>query len=680
MKRDGKRRKIHLYHQPRTTKAEGTVSYYSLAICYKEKVGEKTKNMKKVLQYLGRLSLKEADNYRALLRILNNSKSPTDLVSLQSIIFEDEKSYFDSLIVNEIWKRIGLSNVFDTKIKGNQVLSTEHIARILTANRLLDPTSKIKTVEWFNDTLLSSIMDIDSEGYTKNKIFNELSKIHEAKEKIEELFWKFSVSNSSSEFEVYYFDGSTSWFEGTKCTLSKYALEKTRSFYSHVVGLMLITDRRGYPVAWEVVEGNKKDSTEFRPLIERVRKKYNIKEITYCFDRGVASLSNFNDIEKNESKFISGIKDNQISDIFDLDKFANTRDRILDYINLPIEDQKGNIPINSFYTSNKKVFYRDLGVIKKRRYIVSFNAQIYAVETKERERCMVNASLAINKLNLLFSNRKKTLNYDDAEVKVIEVLKKNKMAQFISYTLVPTVINKEIESYKIEIKVLTQKILKAGHTDGLMVYITDHVEKNSDKIHFKLSAFDIIKHYRDKYVVENAFREMKSFLDLRPFHVRTEEHVKAHYDIGIISYFINNYLHETLLSSDRNFDGFIKLISKKFSKDIVQLKKYCTENKTKLNEVKTSEEIEKLIKNVASTKKISENFIDVINQYCSTSSIRKFYKDIKACSKVVKLISPEGLEVYKMKPLSSSVKGHLNRLNMASLASPTIHTSHGIYQ
>ncbi|HLE12098.1 MAG TPA: transposase [Bacteriovoracaceae bacterium] len=275
--------------------------------------------MKKVLQYLGRLSAAEAENYRMLLKALNDNRPATQLVSIYDIVVAEEKKYFDSLILNHLWERLGLTKIFDSKIKANQSLSTEHIARILTINRLLDSTSKIGTIQWLNKTLLPTIMQIDSEHYTKNKIFNELSKIHEAKAEIEKLFWKFSRENSSSKYEVYYFDGSTSWFEGTKCPLSKYALEKTRSFCSHVVGLMLITDAKGYPVAWEIVSGEKKDSTEFRPLAERVKKQYNIKEITYCFDRGVASLANFNDIEKHQSKFISGIKDNQIGKVFNLD-------------------------------------------------------------------------------------------------------------------------------------------------------------------------------------------------------------------------------------------------------------------------------------------------------------------------------------------------------------------------
>jgi transposase len=675
MTKDGKRRKIHLYHQPRTTKKEGLVSYYSLAVCYKEN----GKNMKKVLQYLGRLSDIEANNYKSLLHALNCNQSASQLVDINSIILKEEKKYFNCLIVNELWKQLNLSDIFNTNIRSNQSLSTEQIARILTINRLLDPASKIGTINWLDTTLLPSIMQIDKNHYTKNKIFNELAKIHKNKSKIEQLFWKFSKQNSSSEFEVYYFDGSTSWFEGTKCSLSKYALEKTRNFYSHVIGLMLITDRKGYPVAWEAVEGNKKDSSEFKPLIERVREKYKIKKITYCFDRGVASISNFENIEKCDSKFISGIRDNQIPKIFDLNKFKKTRERILNYCNLTKEEQKGMIPIGGFYTSNKKVFYRDLGTIEKMRYIVSFNVQIYAIETADRETRIHKTALAINALNLCFKNRSKTLKYDEAEKQLLEVFKKHRTSQFCSYSLIPTLLNKKFESYKVELTILNDNIESAKLTDGMMVYITDHTEKKNKTI-FKLSAFDIIKHYRNKYIIENSFRELKSFLDLRPFYVRTEEHVKAHYDIGVIACFINNYIYEQLSMPDRNFIGLINLIQKQFPEDIKNLKEYSKEKNKPLKEITKNDDIFNFILNASKTKKMSNNFIKTLEHYCYSTSVRDFYSEIKASSTVMKLLTPNGLEIYKMKPLSSVVQGYLNQLNMASLASPSAHTSIKIYQ
>ncbi len=52
----------------------------------------------------------------------------------------------------------------------------------------------------------------------------------------------------------------------------------------------------------------------------------------------------------------------------------------------------------------------------------------------------------------------------------------------------------------------------------------------------------IIKAYRDKTKIEDVFKNVKSFLKLRPFFVNTDARVKAVYTICILAYFINRYL------------------------------------------------------------------------------------------------------------------------------------------
>jgi transposase len=57
-----------------------------------------------------------------------------------------------------------------------------------------------------------------------------------------------------------------------------------------------------------------------------------------------------------------------------------------------------------------------------------------------------------------------------------------------------------------------------------------------------VTAQTIIKAYRDKTKIEDVFKNVKSFLKIRPLFVNTEAHVKAVYTICIRAYFINRYL------------------------------------------------------------------------------------------------------------------------------------------
>ena len=76
--------------------------------------------------------------------------------------------------------------------------------------------------------------------------------------------------------------------------------------------------------------------------------------------------------------------------------------------------------------------------------------------------------------------------------------------------------------------------------DGVCVFLTNHTEKQGRG--FKVKPQTIIKAYREKTKIEDVFKNVKSFLKLRPFFVNTEAHVKAVYTICILAYFINRYL------------------------------------------------------------------------------------------------------------------------------------------
>ena len=61
---------------------------------------------------------------------------------------------------------------------------------------------------------------------------------------------------------------------------------------------------------------------------------------------------------------------------------------------------------------------------------------------------------------------------------------------------------------------------------------------------------DLICAYRDKNQIEQAFKEVKSFIKIQPFNVWTPKHVKAHYTICILSYLLDITIANRLKEMD----------------------------------------------------------------------------------------------------------------------------------
>lgn len=69
--------------------------------------------------------------------------------------------------------------------------------------------------------------------------------------------------------------------------------------------------------------------------------------------------------------------------------------------------------------------------------------------------------------------------------------------------------------------------------------IVTNISTTVEPEEYRLGPEELIKSYRDKNRIEEAFKEVKSFLKFQPTFVYTDEHVRAHYTICILSYLLN---------------------------------------------------------------------------------------------------------------------------------------------
>ncbi|NCN65777.1 MAG: hypothetical protein GW779_03880 [Candidatus Altiarchaeum hamiconexum] len=128
--------------------------------------------------------------------------------------------------------------------------------------------------------------------------------------------------------------------------------------------------------------------------------------------------------------------------------------------------------------------------------------------------------------------------------RINEKLEKIKAIRFVDYKLEPIFVNvksKEIKSFRILLLNDTEKvkenIKEARRTDGLWTIVTNICSKEDDLKGF--TAAELISSYRDKNQIEEAFKNVKSFINVQPFHVWTSTHVRAHYTICVLSYLLN---------------------------------------------------------------------------------------------------------------------------------------------
>ena len=94
-----------------------------------------------------------------------------------------------------------------------------------------------------------------------------------------------------------------------------------------------------------------------------------------------------------------------------------------------------------------------------------------------------------------------------------------------------------VKTYQGKVHINKDQKINSGRLDGFWLLVTNHNKRLNNN--YLMPATKAIQPYQDKVVIESAFRDIKSFVEIAPIHVWTNEHVKAHFTICVLAYLIN---------------------------------------------------------------------------------------------------------------------------------------------
>lgn len=596
--------KLHLHWRASQYKGNSYRSY-SLARAYRQN----GKNRKEIVIKLGKLSDSEASKWRTFLQAAKNPDA--FLTTLDDLVVIEHYAYLDVAVANTLWDEWKLNDIFKDNGKRNVAIAT--IARILAVNRCIDPASKSQTPEWFRTTALPWIVDVDPDLVNPSRIFRELAAIEELKEAIcDHLFALIKQWNPDSIKSVFY-DLSSTTFSGSRCVLMKWGHCK-EGYHNHVV-LAMVVSRDGLPFYWEVLPGGTADSKTIIWLLERLQDRFKVNGVTLVFDRGMVSEDNLILLEEAKIKYISAMDKNQIEGISDIDftTFSYlTPDKV--------DEQASKMP--GFTKLNKTTYYREVKLENNRRYILCFNPQLFKDQRNSRSQSVDDFKKFAVELNaeLLTAkhSRQKQATYDKFKRKFTKL----KLSSFVDVELRDRYIEytsskgakRKILTYQATVIVDDTAMLSAGKLDGFWLLVTNHTEQLKNE--YKLSASEAIKPYREKTVIESTFRDIKSFVEVEPVYVWTEDHVKAHYTICVLSHLINRTLTLRLHAHEGDMTKDIvshEKLYKNLSGCQIDLIEVENVDLSTYNMTRPNSKQKELVKRVGLGKLLSRNIAEKVN-------------------------------------------------------------------
>jgi transposase len=533
---------MHLDYQPSKYKGK-CYRFYHIAESYRE--GGKVK--KNRLFPLGKLSDVQAQKIRLILKVVSNPDE--QVTTLSHIVAQESVNYLDVAVVNQLWEAWQLSEAFPFDVTRGD-LSTDLVAKVLTINRCLDPCSHYSLPQWIKTTALPDILGEQILHLNDDKIYYELSKIEKNKPSIEHFLFKRTYAQDPKSYDYVNYDLSSSYFVGFKCKLSSFGRSKDGKPDCKQVLLALMINSRGYPFKWDVLPGNRPEIETMDRVIRSCAHRFKLQNISMVFDRGLVSEEHLDLIEEKHLKYITALDRDQIPHVPHMDLWV--------FKDLDLDNASELIPqLHGFTKFDSSLYYRDLGVTGKRRHLVGINPERFLQDRKTRQEKMECFRRFLVQINRSLKKAKRDRNVDSTRNQVIHELKRLKIKKYYEdpqlreiSVHIPLVngSRKPVRTFRVTVKEDQERIAKEKLTDGLCVFVTNHIEKQEEEP--LLPAKRIIEAYREKTQVEDAFKNIKSFVKIRPFFVNTDEHVKAVYTICVLSYFINRYLSEKRKESE----------------------------------------------------------------------------------------------------------------------------------
>ena len=200
-------------------------------------------------------------------------------------------------------KRVGydllLGKIFD-QIGFNRI--NDDYFRELVLARVAFPKSKLKTTEF-----LYRYKQID---WSEDQLYRYLDKLqNHQKELVQQISYLHTLGLFNNNVGVVFYDVTTLYFEiDHEDELRKTGFSKEGKHQSPQIVLGLLVSKNGYPLAYEIFEGNKFEGHTMLPVVEAFKHKYNLSQLIIIADSGLLSNSNIEELSAKNYEFILGAR------------------------------------------------------------------------------------------------------------------------------------------------------------------------------------------------------------------------------------------------------------------------------------------------------------------------------------------------------------------------------------
>jgi DDE family transposase len=304
------------------------------------------------------------------------------------------------------------------------------------------------------------------------------------------------------------YDVSSAAFEGRTCPLGAIGHPKdgVRGRLQIVYGLL--TSPEGIPVAIEVFAGNTGDPKTVAAQVTRVKDRFGITKVVLVGDRGMLTAARLReDVAPAGLDWITALRAPQVKKLVRGGDLQLTLFDVQDLAEITSPEFPGE------------------------RLVACMNPFLEAERARKRESLLAATEADLEKIAAACTRTRQPLRgQDKIAVRVDRVLSRRKVAKHFAVD-----IGEDHVSYARD----QDSITAEAALDGIYVLRTS-VDASD------LDSGEVVSSYKALAQVERAFRAFNTDLDIRPIRHRTEDRVRAHVFLRMLSYYLSWHIQARL--------------------------------------------------------------------------------------------------------------------------------------
>ena len=191
----------------------------------------------------------------------------------------------------QVWRELGLEDFWQQRLPGGrESVSWEKVLRLLVVNRWIEPGSEFRVHRhWFLSSAMDELLGVDFAVAEKDRLYRCLDRLLDHKQELFVWLRQKWADLFAADFDVLLYDLTSTYFEGEMEANPKakrgYSRDGRPDCLQVVIALVITTD--GFPLAYEVMDGNTSDRTTLRGFLEKIENTYGKAKRMWVMDRGI---------------------------------------------------------------------------------------------------------------------------------------------------------------------------------------------------------------------------------------------------------------------------------------------------------------------------------------------------------------------------------------------------------